>query len=270
VTPARFSEDDARRVFARAAERQRVAGPPADGLTLAELQEIGRAAGLDPDDIAAAVAELQAGDAAPGPVVAGLPAEWRTVRVLPSPVSDAAWEAMVAVLRKTFGAAGTASQIGRVREWSLPDAAHGGSDGVAVVLEPTEAGTRVTVTHVQRTLVRQVQQLMWAMPLLGLLFSAVPLLMGRPEMWLLPLLLVLVLSASVAGILWGARRARRRVRDQADALLDRIDLIARDDAVKASDERASSDERTSPALDLDALGDAADDRPTGARRRTRS
>lgn len=262
--PHRFSEDDARRIFARAAERQRVDAPE-EGLTLAELQEIGLAAGLDPTNVAAAVAEIQAGGGhAPGPSFAGIPSEWRRVRVLPVAVTDAAWERMVADLRRTFKQTGTPSQIGRVREWTASLSGHGSADGLRFALEPTDAGTRVTAEIVYRDSVRALRGLSWAFPMVAALTGLLPLLSGRAELWILPVVLAVIFAAVVGGVAASFRVASGRKQRDLDALLDRFDVIARDTAPEPPTGR----------LDDARLGDALlDDAPLEAhveRRRTRS
>lgn len=78
------SEDEARRVFAEAA-RATPAEAPERGLCLAELQEIGRAAGLDP----AAVAAVGLRDAVPDvPMWGATPLAIRRSRAVPGTLSD--------------------------------------------------------------------------------------------------------------------------------------------------------------------------------------
>ena len=51
-----FTEAEAQRVFARVAERQRAQAPADGGLTLEDLEDAARAAGLDPSLVASAAA----------------------------------------------------------------------------------------------------------------------------------------------------------------------------------------------------------------------
>lgn len=132
MSERRYDDDEVRTIFERAADRQEQARTAArrggeeaaDGLSLAELQEIGRAAGIDPDHIAAAADGLDRGaltrrPAAP-PVAPSAPSGQPLLmesRSVPG-VDDATWERLVDALRREYRVAGISGQVGRVREWS--------------------------------------------------------------------------------------------------------------------------------------------------------
>ncbi len=131
-----FSEDEAREVFARAAERQQADAARGQGLSLDELREIGRAAGLDPAHVEAAARSVALG--APehgrtmvGPVPRGV---YRTV-TLAEPPSDALWAHVVADARRTFEAQGKTTEVGPIREWR--------NGNLRVSLEPAGDGSRL-------------------------------------------------------------------------------------------------------------------------------
>lgn len=110
--------------------------PAADGLTLIELQEVGRAVGLPPDRIAQAVAAFERrAEAVPRGTTLGLPTSVGRVVPLPRSPSDREWALLIAELRTTFGRKGDASSQGGLREWS---------DGTLhAFIEPTETGHRL-------------------------------------------------------------------------------------------------------------------------------
>jgi len=131
-----FSEDEAREVFSRAAERQQADAAKGQGLSLDELREIGRAAGLDPAHVEAAARSVALG--APehgrtmvGPVPRGV---YRTV-TLAEPPSDALWARVVADARRTFEAQGKTTEVGPIREWR--------NGNLRVSLEPAGDGSRL-------------------------------------------------------------------------------------------------------------------------------
>ena len=112
-----FTEEQAQRIFARAAERQHEAGGEAPGFSLDELREIGQAAGLSAEHIAEAAAEVEA--MTPGEMAReahGVRTAVRRVRVLPGPLTDEVWQGMVAALRRTTNARGFTSDVGAARE----------------------------------------------------------------------------------------------------------------------------------------------------------
>lgn len=116
-----FSEQEARDVFARAARDQQAAQTAADpsaGLTLDELQEIGRASGLDPAFVAAAARAVAVGvPESRRDDWLGVPLSVAHTALLPDPPSDDLWEPLVADARRTFGARGRVETVGRLREW---------------------------------------------------------------------------------------------------------------------------------------------------------
>ena len=140
-----FSEDQARAIFARAAERQHATEMRGEGLTLAELQEIGQAAGLDPAHVNAAVREVTNGGIETEHVaVWGVDVTPRATRVLPGPLTDQAWAQMIGRARATFETTGVASTIGATREWRGTNE-QGAVSTLQLTAEPTDGGTRLTL-----------------------------------------------------------------------------------------------------------------------------
>ena len=117
----RFNEDQAADIFARAAEAEASGRQPASGaggMTLAELQEIGREAGLSPEAVAQAAASLRsAGTPAPAPTFLRVPIGVARTVALERPLSDEEWGGLVAELRTTFNADGRVRSDGSFREW---------------------------------------------------------------------------------------------------------------------------------------------------------
>jgi hypothetical protein len=113
--------------------------PAVDGLTLVQLQEVGREIGLPPDRIAQAVAAFEGrGVATPRGKTLGLPTSVGRVVPLPRDLTDREWELLVAELRTTFGVKGEVTSDGALRTWS-----HG---TLHAFLEPTGSGYRLRLT----------------------------------------------------------------------------------------------------------------------------
>jgi plasmid stability protein len=113
--------------------------PAGDGLTLHELQAIGREVGLPPDRITRAVAAFEGrGESVARGTSLGLPISVGRVVSLPRTPSDREWELLIGELRTTFGGKGEVTSHGGLREWS-----HG---SLHAFIEPTEAGHRLRLT----------------------------------------------------------------------------------------------------------------------------
>ena len=135
----RYNDDEAREIFeAAASERDQPAGgiSSAEGLTLAELTDIGREVGLAPQRIAEAASAIELRrDLPPLRTHLGMPlAVGRTVDVPRAP-TDHEWELLVSELRQTFGAKGKVGSHGSIREWT--------NGNLHAYVEPTETGHRL-------------------------------------------------------------------------------------------------------------------------------
>lgn len=265
--PRRFSEEEAERVFARAAERQHAHAAPPDGLTLAELQQIGREAGLDPAHVSAAVAETDAlGAVAPSATYLGVPLEPRASRLLVGEVYDETWEQMVNRLRRTFRSKGAPVELGRVREWSS-----GLQSNLHVSLEPAEGGTLLTLETSKAETARGLASLPASAGVFVVLLS---LLFGFGDfdltVWIVPLLLVLGTAVAVVAGRQSLAAWSEKRQAQFDALLDQFELVHRKASVPQTASEAAPPEDLGGAgrLDLDDLPEPDADRT--ARRRTRA
>lgn len=134
----RYRDEEVERIFrAAAAAREddhRRLPASAEGLTLAELQEIGREVGLPPERIAEAASALDA----PAPrrrTQMGLPVSVGRVVDLPRAPTDREWELLVAELRETFLARGRVRSDGGLRQWN--------NGHLHAYVEPAEDGYRL-------------------------------------------------------------------------------------------------------------------------------
>jgi len=135
----RYSESEIADIFKQASEvqettRRRLAHN--DGLSLAELQQIGKEAGITPEFISRAAATLDGGRARPRRgTYLGVPVSvGRTVEIS-GPLSDDGWDRLVADLRDTFQATGHVSAEGADRRWQ--------NGNLHVQAEPTPTGHRL-------------------------------------------------------------------------------------------------------------------------------
>lgn len=138
MSERQFSEEEVAAIFKQASESESLATLSSGrGMTLAELQEIGREAGMSPEAIARAALTLgQTARPQPPPqTLLGLPiAVGQTIEV-GRPFTDADWESLVTDLRVTFNARGVIKQDGRFRQWT--------NGNLQALVEPTPAGFRL-------------------------------------------------------------------------------------------------------------------------------
>ncbi|WP_412068414.1 hypothetical protein [Rubrivirga sp. IMCC43871] len=240
---SRYSQEQAHRIFARAAARQHTAAAPDGDLSLAELQAIGREAGIDPAHIAAAAAEA---DAPQGPTWFGHALRNRAVRRLDTPADDAAWGRVVGHFLDDPALTGTAEEIGDRRVWTA-------ASGARVTLAPDDDGAVLTVDspRASQDIILYVYSAMGAF--LGGIGLLAHLVKGKDGgLWMVAIGIALTLATA----LWASLSIRRRSRQEparTDRLADTLARIADPSASAALDARLDTAPR-SPALDLDALG----------------
>ncbi|MEL6614758.1 MAG: hypothetical protein AAFQ43_03420 [Bacteroidota bacterium] len=268
--PKRFSEADAQRIFAAAAERQHERGQTETGLSVEELEEIGRAAGLDP----ALVREAAMDSLRPEPVsvtksVLGMPTAFRRERFIRGEVSDEAWAQIVLDLRRQFNKTGLVTDIGKVREWRSH--ANDQMQPTTVTLAPERDGTRVVIerSQTQTVIGLSIGTLTnFVMGLIFLVFANVE--TGEPDL-IFPGLIMLAFALIFAtGTYFGMRSHGRRQAETFDTALDRIDLAVRDtqplaDASFAAEPLAP--EAPAPRLDAALLNREAEADADGPGRR---
>ena len=134
----RYDDKEMAAIFRAAAEGAQTVPtdvPPDEGLTLAELQTIGREVGLAPDAIAHAALALDVRRDAEPRTMFGLPIGVARTVDLNRRLSDEEWERLVVQLREVFAARGTMRSEGSFRQWT--------NGNLQVLLEPTDAGHRL-------------------------------------------------------------------------------------------------------------------------------
>jgi hypothetical protein len=144
MTERRYSEDEVAAIFERAAEAQHTARrqlPPGEGMTLADLQAIGREVGISPELVSQAARSLERAGRPASRSFLGLPiGVGRTIELNRS-LSDEEWEQLVVDLRETFDARGTVRVDGSFRQWT--------NGNLQALVEPTATGHRVRLQTVK-------------------------------------------------------------------------------------------------------------------------
>ena len=140
----RYQEDEVAEIFeaASAPALSRGEAAPTQGLTLAELQAIGREVGIAPERIAEAAASLaRSQPPLPRRTELGMPLSAAHVIDLPRALTDREWALVVADLRETFNARGHESSQGVTRQWA--------NGNLHALVEPTRTGYRLRLGTVK-------------------------------------------------------------------------------------------------------------------------
>lgn len=147
MSERRYSDEEVAAIFERAAksqaglQRQQQPHGLSQGMTLGELQQIGRDVGIPADLVASAAHEIDVAGRPTERKYLGLPiGVGRTVE-LPRRLTDDEWERVVADLRETFDARGTMRSEGSTRMWS--------NGNLQILLEPTATGQRLRMRTVK-------------------------------------------------------------------------------------------------------------------------
>lgn len=144
MTERRFNEAEVAAIFERAAEAQQTGQrqlPSGEGMTLSELQEIGREVGFSPELVAQAAKGIDRGGRPTSRHFLGLPVGVGRTIDLDRKLSDEEWERFVVDLRETFDARGTLRHEGSFRQWT--------NGNLQALLEPTATGHRIRLRTVK-------------------------------------------------------------------------------------------------------------------------
>lgn len=219
MTDRRYSEEEAAEIFRLAAESEHgsaLALAPSQGMTLTQLREIGREAGLLPDLVERAARTL---DRVPPSTrrFLGFPLGVGRVVELNREFTDSEWQRLVGELRDTFDARGVIREDGAFRQWT--------NGNLTVAVEPTPSGHRVRFRTV-RGGARELMLMGLGLVGVGLALLLVTSLPGGPGTSLPGAGFLSLMGLGMFGVsaarLPGWARLRQR---QMDALAERLVLL---------------------------------------------
>src|SRR5574341_837496 len=144
MTERRYSEEEVAQIIQRAAENQQSTKHQfamAEGLTLAELQEIGLDVGISPELVRVAAKYLDATGRRDSRRWFGLPIGVSRTIELDRRLSQSEWERLVIDLRETFDAPGTVRSDGNFKQWT--------NGNLQALVEPVGTGDRVRLRTVK-------------------------------------------------------------------------------------------------------------------------
>lgn len=136
MTERRFSDDEVAQIFERATSGHALqATRAAEGMTLAELQSIGKEVGIPAEQITRAALSLSSSEAKSTQRFLGMTTGVGHIVHLDRKLTDEEWERFIVEVREIFNARGTMTSQGSLKQWS--------NGNLQVLLEPTDAGHRV-------------------------------------------------------------------------------------------------------------------------------
>jgi hypothetical protein len=137
----RYSDEEIAAIFQKASEGPLASPPQAaheEGMTLAELQEIGREVGISPEAVDRAARSLDVRPRGGMRKFIGLPIGVERTIDLGRKLTDDEWERLVVELREVFAARGVVSASGSFRQWT--------NGNLQALLEPTANGHRLRIS----------------------------------------------------------------------------------------------------------------------------
>ena len=144
MTDRRFNEAEVQAIFELASKsREQSQGrlPSPEGMTLAEVQDIGREVGIAPTEIARAAMAIERRTKKPARTFMGLPLGVERTIPLEKPLSEDEWDRLVVELRETFDARGIVRREGSIRLWA--------NGNLHAYHEPTSSGYRLRLRTVK-------------------------------------------------------------------------------------------------------------------------
>ena len=292
-----YTESEVADIIARAAERQATTARATErgvGLTLDEIERLGTEAGLDPADLRAAAAEVDAGGRTLARQASQTDTHVVVERWIDAPLTLVGWEDAVDVLRERLGisalaavgvaaggtttvtpfsgaAGGTIQQIGGAFEWT-----HTSGLGVQTVVTASPRGerTRLRMTQLVGLASPRAEGIGYGMVAAFLIAGIVLVALSRADVAGVTVLMstLAAFAASFAAAAPATTTLDRRWRSRKLAGLERLadDVAARLAHPESGPEHAAP-ERAAPAAERDAapLRDAfetlADDLPDATR-----
>lgn len=144
MSERRYSEEEIAAIFERAAQAQQTARrqlASGEGMTLAELQEIGRDVGLPAELVVDAALSIDRSGRPTSRKFLSLPIGVGRTIELDRRLSEEEWQQLVADLRETFDARGSIRYDGPFRQWT--------NGNLQALLEPTPTGHRLRLQTVK-------------------------------------------------------------------------------------------------------------------------
>lgn len=138
MSERRFNDQEVAEILERASQVSSSSvthAPSAGGMTLAQLQEIGREVGIAPEAMEVAARSIDLADRKTTRQLIGLPIGVGVTANLGRKLSDEEWQHLVVDLRETFDARGKVRDEGAFRQWT--------NGNLQILVEPAPDGSQI-------------------------------------------------------------------------------------------------------------------------------
>ena len=238
MTQRRYTEQEIAAIFQRAAQEydSDATNARGEGLTLAEMQDIGREVGIPAEFIGRAAAAVDSSVATlPVKKTLGIPVTVGKTLDLPGDFTDADWNALVSDLHDTFHVPGEVTTSGARRQWRVGN--------LHVWVEPTDTGHRLRMRSLNEF--KRMGLLMGGMFfVMGLVFMALVMAKDGPAQFDDLLFAMLFAAGGLSSIGFSVLTLPRWREERAE----QMDAIAKRASERASSRIASS--RTEEVSDV--------------------
>jgi hypothetical protein len=219
MSERRYSEEEVAEIFERATEAQKSSLPatrPVEGLTLRELQEVGRDVGLPPELVERAARSLDLmGQTHRRKLLGFIPVGVGRTVELPRPLTDAEWHRLVSDLRETFDARGKLSEHGPFKQWT--------NGNLQALLEPTPDGQRLRMKTLKGSAMSMMGTGAMMLGISGAIWVSMMLRAAPFDADTFPVLMLVGLGLMIGGLLPLPAWARTRQR-QMEEIAERLSL----------------------------------------------
>jgi hypothetical protein len=138
MSERRFNDQEVAEILERATQVSSSSvtrAPNTDGMTLAQLQEIGREVGIPPEAMEVAARSIDLAGRHTSRQFLGLPIGVGLTANLGRKLSDEEWQRLVVDLRETFDARGRVHDEGAFRQWT--------NGNLQILIEPATDGSQI-------------------------------------------------------------------------------------------------------------------------------
>lgn len=146
LVPRRYTDKEVGKILRRATEIQRAEPTATDpeGLTVSELEDVAKEAGIDPRYLRRAAAELEVGGGSDvWAKLAGAPFGFVLERVVPGEVRESMFEELVPIMQTATIGQGTASAVGKTLTWTSRSDSNSSSQQILISYRDGETTVRI-------------------------------------------------------------------------------------------------------------------------------